>query len=141
VDFGQRTIDRTPTDQSVPRFQVSVKLKQLRWKIIFWISMIPFTVFLFVYFYEVLLTKRPHFGRVFSPSDANVIVSVLSQTFAQLIQSLLKEIPDILRWQLASRPNGVSASTFLQLNVATQWMGSIMLSTLFGKHGFWAVHR
>ncbi len=103
--------------------------------------MIPLTALLFVYFYEVLLTERHRFGRVFSPSDANIIVSVLSQIFAQLTQSLLKEIPDILRWQLASRPKGVSAPTFLQLNGATQWMGSIMLSTLSGKHGFWAAHR
>jgi hypothetical protein len=139
-DVDQGAIDGTPTNQGqftqIPRSQVSVKLKQLRWKITFWVSMIPLTVVLFVYFYDTLLAERPRFGRLFSPSDANVVVSVLSQTFAQLIQALLMDVPDVLRWQLASRPEGISRPTFLQLSGATQSLGSIMLFTLWGKHLF-----
>jgi len=118
------------------------KRKKLKWKLALWSGFLPLTLLLFLYVNEVLVVQHPRIKHaLFSPPHANLIVSVLCQAFAQSIQFFLVDIPDVLRWQLVSRPQGVSLPTFLQLNAATQWSGSFMLATIPGKHLIWTLHR
>jgi len=87
--------------------------------------MVSFTAFVSQYVYQVLIADHPHVGRLFlSPSNTNLLITILSQVFGLLIQVLFKNIFDILRWQLASRERGVPIPTFLQLSGATKWLGT-----------------
>lgn len=116
--------------------------KQLKWNVILWVLVAVFSVLLFLYFYQVLIADYPIVGRLLpSPSDANLIVAVLSQIFGQLIQALFKDFFDILRWQLASREQGVSIPTFLSLGGGTTWLGLLLLGAIKGSHHVWAFYR
>jgi hypothetical protein len=142
VNEGHVASSQKPLEADRSRANPLVKLGQLRWKFALWLFFLPLTILLFLYVKEVLLVKDPHIRRVlFSPPHANLVVSILCQAFAQVIQSFLVDIPDLLLWQLASRPRGMSIPMFLQLNAATQWMGSFILATLPGKHLLWTLHR
>jgi hypothetical protein len=122
--------------------RVKHNLRELRWKFTLWLFLLPLTILLFLYVHEVLLVKDPHIRHsLISPPHANLVVSILCQAFAQVTQSFLVDIPDVLLWQLASRPLGMSIPMFLQLNGATRWIGSFILATLPGKHLLWTFHR
>src|SRR3569833_97574 len=119
------------------------KIKRLRSKIIAWILMLPLTAFLNNYIYVVMLLDEPRVGKLdaLSASDNNVAISVLSQVFAQIIVTMILSIAETFRWQLASRPSGVSLPMFLQLNDATNWLGSLGLMRIPGKHIIWSILR
>jgi len=138
TDISQNFFSRDPNQ----RARRSAKFRQLKWKFALWLLSVLCTVLLFLYVYEVLLVTDPHIPRtLFSPPHANLVVSVLCQAFAQVTQYFLVDIPDVLLWQLASRAGGISIPMFLQLNSATQWVGSFILATLPGKHLLWTLHR
>jgi hypothetical protein len=118
------------------------KIQQLRSGITFWALMVPYTAFVSQYVYQVLISDHPHVGRLFlSPADTNLLITVLSQLFALLIQALFKNIFDVLRWQLASRERGIPIPTFLQLSGATKWLGVLALIAIKGNHHIWGLQR
>ena len=127
ADSEQRAVDEAPADDlgsfRTLRCQASVKLEQLRWKIASWILTLPLSVLLFLYVNEIILEVHRHVSKALPPPDANAVVSVLSQGFAQLVQGILKDIPDILRWKLALRPLVFLSLHFCKLSGAMQWLG------------------
>jgi len=122
---------------------VSSKAKQLRLKIVMWIFMVALTAFIFAWAYEILLAEIPSFGGaiVTSGSKSNVVITVLAQVFVQLVNLNLTSSFEVLGYQLASKSKGVSMPTFLQLNPATTYLGSLSLSRICGKHYIWAIQR
>lgn len=104
--------------------------------------MVPYTAFVSQYVYQVLIADHPHVGRLFlSPANTNLLITVLSQVFGQLIQALFKNVFDVLRWQLASRERGVPLPTFLQLSGATKLLGVLTLIAVKGNHHIWGLQR
>jgi hypothetical protein len=82
-----------------------------------------------VYIYKTLLSPDPAIGALLpSASDTNLVVSLLSQVLANSIDMLLTGVFDVLRWQLAARFAGVSATTFFQLSSSTQWLTVFFLT-------------
>jgi hypothetical protein len=92
---------------------VSAKAKQLRLKIAMWIFMVALSAFIFAWAYEIV----------------------------QLVNLNLTSSFEVLGYQLASKSKGISMSTFLQLNPATTYLGSLSLSRICGKHYIWAIQR
>lgn len=132
-DTGSDSIQQSPSP---------TKIQQLRCGIIFWALMAPYTAFVSQYVYQVLIADHPHVGRLFlSPANTNLLITVLSQVFGQLIQALFKNIFDVLRWQLASRERGVPIPTFLQLSGATELLGVLSLIATKGNHHTWGLQR
>ncbi|KAK4157408.1 hypothetical protein C8A00DRAFT_11739 [Chaetomidium leptoderma] len=94
-----------------------------------WLFMAIFTVLYSVYVYKSLLSHNPAIGGLLpSASDTNLVVSILSQVFANLVDVLLVGVFDVLRWQLAARFAGISATTFFQLSSSTQWIPVFFLT-------------
>jgi hypothetical protein len=91
--------------------------------------MAVFTVLYSAFIYKSLLSTNPAIGSLLpSASDTNLAVSVLSQVFANMVDLLLLGVFDVLRWQLAGRLAGLSATTFLQLSSSTQWISVFFLT-------------
>jgi hypothetical protein len=122
---------------------VSAKAKQLRLKIIMWTITVALTAFIFSWAYQILLAEIPTFGGaiVTSGSKSNVAITILAQVFVQLINLNLTSSFEVLSYQLASKGEGLSMPTFLQLNPATTYLGSLSLSRICGKHYVWAIQR
>jgi hypothetical protein len=94
-----------------------------------WLLIAVFTVLYSVYIYKSLLSSDPAIGNLLpSASDTNLVVSVLSQVFANFVDVLLTGVFDVLRWQLAARLAGISATTFFQLSSSTQWVAVLFLT-------------
>ena len=92
-------------------------------------AFITFTVLYSVYIYKSLLGPDLAFGSLqSSASDTKLVVSVLSQVFANSIDMLLTGVFDELRWQLAASFAGISATTFFQLSSSTQWIPVLFLT-------------
>jgi hypothetical protein len=119
------------------------KIKQLRSTIGMWFLTVALTAFIFTWTYEILLAEIPSFGGqiVTSGSKSNVTITVLAQVFVQLVHMNLTSSFEVLSYQLASKREGVSMPTFLQLNPATTYLGSLSLSRIRGKHYIWAIQR
>lgn len=102
-----------------------------------WLFIAIFTVLYSVYIYKSLLSPDPAIGNLLpSASDTNLVVSVLSQVLANSVDVLLTGVFDVLRWQLASRLAGISATTFFQLSSSTQWIALLSLTiTKFSSSG------
>ncbi|KAK0611871.1 hypothetical protein B0T14DRAFT_607880 [Immersiella caudata] len=71
------------------------------------------------YVYDTMVVENPPPHLVLSASNANLLVSVLSQVFAMTLAFLFSEVFDYFRWQLAATSRGVSAATFFTLSSAT----------------------
>jgi hypothetical protein len=94
-----------------------------------WLFLLVFAVIYSIYVYKSLLSDDPAIGHWLpSASDTNLVVSVLSQVFANSIDLLLLGVFDVLRWQLAARLPGVSAATFFQLSSSTSWIPMFFLT-------------
>ncbi|KAL1841738.1 hypothetical protein VTJ49DRAFT_6652 [Mycothermus thermophilus] len=94
-----------------------------------WVFLAVFAVLYSVYVYKSLLSDDPVIGNWLpSASDTNLVVSILSQVFANSIDLLLLGAFDVLRWQLAARFPGVSAATFFQLSSSTGWVPMFFLT-------------
>jgi hypothetical protein len=120
----------------------SVKVWQLGWKIAYWTSIVLLTAFIFAWAYEILLAEIPRFAPVVaSGSKGNFIITVLAQVFVQLVNSLLTSSFEVLGYHLASRREGVSIPTFLQLIPATTYFGSLSLTRTHGRHLIWTSQR
>jgi hypothetical protein len=91
--------------------------------------MAVFTVLYSLYIYKSLLSHNPAIGSLLpSASDTNLAVSVLSQVLANSADMLILGVFDVLRWQLAGRLAGISATTFFQLSSSTQWIPVFFLT-------------
>jgi hypothetical protein len=98
------------------------KSKLLRLPLLFLVLSIAFVAVFGWYVHDAMLAENPPVNILLSASNTNILVSVLSQAFAMVLQLLYSEIFNFLRWQLASRDGGVSASTFFTLSQATGLM-------------------
>jgi hypothetical protein len=91
--------------------------------------MAVFTILYSLYIYKSLLSHNPAIGSLLpSASDTNLAVSVLSQVLANSADMLILGVFDVLRWQLAGRLAGISATTFFQLSSSTQWIPVFFLT-------------
>ena len=130
-----------PEPDQIPQI-FSVKVGQLGWKIAYWTSIFLLTAFIFAWAYEILLAEIPRVAPVVaSGSKGNVVITVLAQVFVQLVDSLLTSSFEVLGYHLASRREGVSIPTFLQLIPATTYFGSLSLTRTHGRHLIWAIQR
>lgn len=101
-----------------------------------------FLILYSLYVYDILIIAEPHLGSLLmSASDTNLAVSILSQIFAQLVGLLIGVVLDTLRWQLASRADGVSFSTFFQLGGATTWISVLTFTLASGLRNLSGVFR
>jgi hypothetical protein len=107
-----------------------------------WLLTFIFFVLYSISIYRILLKPDPRVGNLLlSASDTNLLISILSQVFAQLLAVMVNSLLDALRWQLAARTAGVSFSTFFQLSSATNWT-SVLLFTVASKlRNLWGVFR
>jgi hypothetical protein len=105
------------------------KTKEIWPLMLLWVFMAVFTILYAVYIYRTLLSGDPGIGNILpSASDTNLVVSILSQVFANMVDMLLTGVFDVLRWQLAARFAGISATTFFQLSSSTQWIPVFFLT-------------
>ncbi|KAK4247639.1 hypothetical protein C7999DRAFT_14351 [Corynascus novoguineensis] len=107
------------------------KIRELWPLMLLWTFMAVFTIIYSIYVYRTLLSNNPGHGSdgLPSASGTNLAISVLSQVFANMVEVLILAVFDILRWQLAARNSGISATTFFQLSSATQWIPMLFLTT------------
>jgi hypothetical protein len=128
-------------EDDTARGTLPTKIKQLKWIVFFYVATAFLLVLLYMYIYEVLVSQDPHIGRLlFSPTKTLLTVSILSQSFILLLESLVSSVLDTLRWQLASGDNGIPVSTFLGLSGATSLWGVIVLMCHCGNLR-WGFHR
>ncbi|KAK4041495.1 hypothetical protein C8A01DRAFT_14761 [Parachaetomium inaequale] len=105
------------------------KTKEIWPLMLLWVFMAVFTILYAVFIYRTLLSGDPGIGSLLpSASDTNLAVSILSQVFANVVDMLLTGVFDVLRWQLAARFAGISATTFFQLSSSTQWIPVFFLT-------------
>ena len=105
------------------------KIREIWPLMLLWVFMAVFTVLYAVYIYKTLLSNDPGIGNLLpSASDTNLVVSVLSQVFANMVDMILTGVFDVLRWQLAARFAGISATAFFQLSSSTQWIPVFFLT-------------
>lgn len=107
-----------------------------------WIVNVIFAVLYSLYVYHVVILVDPRLGSLLmSASDTNLVVSIVSQVFAQLTGHLIGGVLDTLRWQLASRTDGISFSTFFQLSGATEWTSILTFTMASGLRNLSGVFR
>ena len=105
------------------------RIKEIWPLVLLWTFMAIFAILYAVYIYKTLLSSNPRIGSLLpSASDTNLVVSILSQVLANLVDVLILGVFDVLRWQLAARFAGVSATTFFQLGSSTQWIAVFFLT-------------
>ncbi|KAL2269322.1 hypothetical protein VTJ83DRAFT_1506 [Remersonia thermophila] len=123
---GEGNVVRSSSDL---RGTASSRARELWPLVSLWVFLAVFSVLYSVYVYKSLLSDDPAIGHWLpSASDTNLVVSVLSQVFANSIDLLLLGVFDVLRWQLAARFPGVSAATFFQLSSSTGWVPMLFLT-------------
>jgi hypothetical protein len=114
------------------------KAKTISASLNLWIFTAAFAILYSVYVYQALLSPSPQVGNLLlSASSTNVLVSVLSQVFAELVRFLFLAAFDSLRWQLASSSSGVSMTTFFELSIATGWSSAFLLAISDPIRPFW----
>jgi hypothetical protein len=105
------------------------RIKEIWPLMLLWVFMTIFTILYAVYIYKTLLSSNPRIGSLLpSASDTNLVVSILSQVLANVVDVLILGVFDVMRWQLAARFAGVSATTFFQLGSSTQWVAVFFLT-------------
>ena len=88
------------------------------------LSFVPFSL----YIIKSLADDNPPANWVLlSASNANLLISVLSQIFIFSLSLVFGSMLDVLRWQLASGANGVSLQAFFGLSRATQLLPALRL--------------
>jgi hypothetical protein len=114
------------------------KAKTISMSLSLWVFTAIFVILYSIYVYQALLSPSPQIGNLLlSASNTNVLVSVLSQVFAELVQLLFMGAFDLLRWQLASGRSGVSMATFFELSTSTEWLSVLLLAISGPTYPFW----
>lgn len=117
------------------------KSVQLKWTVILYILTLLLSVALFFYLHAALVSPTFPLGPfLLTPQKTLLLVSILSQILVLLLEFLMTSVLNSLRWQLASRDNGVPVSTFLGLSRATSLWGVITLMCR-RTHFIWGTHR
>ena len=105
---------------------------------------VAFIIFVSYYVYESLVRSNPALGPLFfTPSTTVFVVNIMSQIVAIILKALFGSAFEALRWQLASRANGVLVTTFLTLSRATSSLGvfTLLLTARRGGHTPWGFQR
>lgn len=141
----------TPKDSSQSEYSpktnaegtpVFSRLGQMSSTLVLTVFVILLSTFVEYYCYETLLIANPHLGRLLlSPSKTVVTVNALSASLFYLLRIVFSQAYDALRWQLASRDNGVLLSTFQALSPATSFVGVLQLLQRKGGHRKWGAQR
>jgi hypothetical protein len=94
----------------------------------------------FIYIEFISEEEPPKLLRL-TASHTVFTVTVLSHANIYLVVPLVEQSLGALRWSLASRPQGVSALTFLSLGGATSILGLADLLRVSGRHRFYCSLR
>jgi hypothetical protein len=131
--------DEEPEQPRPLRFStIWPKAKTISMSLSLWIFTTIFVTLYSIYVYQALLSPSPQVGSLLlSASNTNVLVSVLSQVFAELVRLVFMGALDSLRWQLASGRSGVSVATFIELGTATGWLPVLLLAIHGPIYPFW----
>ena len=125
----QKTTDLGKDPESTYEGSKGSRIREI-WPLMgLWLFTAIFCILYSIYIYKSLLSSNPEIGSLLpSASDTNLVVSILSQVLANLVDALLMGSFDVLRWQLAATCAGISATTFFQLSSATQWVPMFFLT-------------
>ncbi|KAK5651339.1 hypothetical protein OQA88_12572 [Cercophora sp. LCS_1] len=106
------------------------------------VACLVFSVLYCLFIYHVLIRQQPKVGLVlFDAPTSNLLISIFSQVFVLLADSLVCGLLDILRAALASREGGTSASSFFGISGATGWLSVFRLASVNGFRDVWCNFR
>ncbi|KAH8897676.1 hypothetical protein GQ53DRAFT_679020 [Thozetella sp. PMI_491] len=116
--------------------------KSLGSPLVFWLFTTIFGVIYSLGVYRVLLQGKPQIGILtLTASETNYIVALLSQIFSLVTDFTARCILNSLRWELATRKQGVSFLSFFQLSAATNFH-TLAFFTIAGRfRSLWGVLR
>ena len=93
-----------------------------------WVGLILSFVPYSLYIVKSLMDDDPPANWILlSASNANLLISVLSQLFVFSLSIVIGSTLDALRWQLASSDRGISLETFFGLSRATQLLPALRI--------------
>jgi hypothetical protein len=132
---------RPPYDQPrIYRLQSKVQRFTPHWLMA--VSAICISIFSIYYTYTVIISEAEVPKSLYlEPSNAVLVVNVLSHVVAFLCWNLFSDAAEALRWAMACRPGGVLLTTFLALSRATPFTGVFYLCFQKGSHQIWAIQR
>jgi uncharacterized SAM-binding protein YcdF (DUF218 family) len=100
------------------------------------------SAFSIYYTYTVLVSEAEVPKNLYlEPSNAVLVVNILSHVVAFLCWNLFSDTAEALRWAMACRKEGVLLTTFLALSRATPFAGVFYLCFQKGSHQIWAIQR
>lgn len=145
---GHRSIELLPYDIShwpdirAGGFAIPSSFKQRFGTNALALVVVLLSVFGIYYIFQTLLLQSPRLGPLLlSASGTLVTVTALSAILSYLQALLLTQVFDTLRYQLASRPGGLSLEAFLALGGGTSIVGVFRLCFAKGSHIFWCMQR
>jgi hypothetical protein len=130
-----------PYDQpQIYRLQSKVRRFAPHWLMA--VSAICISIFSVYYTYTVLVSQAKVPNNLYlEPSNAVLVVNILSHVVAFLCWNLFSNAAEALRWAMACRKEGVLLTTFLALSRATPFAGVFYLCFQKGSHQIWAIQR
>jgi hypothetical protein len=137
VEGGERQSQRTTWSPTV-----FANAKKAWLPLSLWTFSVSFFALFSLYISQALVNPAPHLGKLLlSASNTNLLVSVLSQVFATLVNTLFTEALDSMRWQLAARTDGLAMPTFFELSSATSMIATLMFTVVSPLESLWGVVR
>jgi len=110
----------------------------IAWLLTSFLACVLFSFLYCLFIYHVLIRKQPRVGGVlFDAPTSNLLISIFSQFFAILSDSMICGLLDTLRAALASREGGTSASAFFGISAATSWLSVFRLASVNGFGDLW----
>ncbi|KAK4450959.1 hypothetical protein QBC34DRAFT_484187 [Podospora aff. communis PSN243] len=101
-----------------------------------------FTVLYCLFIHHVLIRGKPRVGVImFDATTSNLLISIFSQFFVLLCDSVIFGLLDVMRTALASRDGGTSASAFFGISAATGWLSTFRLASVTGFRDLWCNFR
>lgn len=108
------------------------------WLLTSFLTCVIFSLLYCLFIYHVLIRKQPQVGGVlFDAPTSNLLISIFSQFFVILSDSMICGLLDTLRAALASREGGTSASAFFGISAATSWLSVFRLASVNGFSDLW----
>ncbi|KAK0730930.1 hypothetical protein B0H67DRAFT_563305 [Lasiosphaeris hirsuta] len=97
-----------------------------------------FSLLYCLFIYHVLIRQHPQVGGVlFDGPTSNLLISIFSQVFALLSESMIRGLLDTLRTTLADREKGTSASAFFGISAATGWLSVFRIASVDAFRDVW----
>jgi hypothetical protein len=110
--------------------------------ILSFLGYLVFTVLYSLFIYHVLIRGNPQVGTIlFDASTSNLLVSIFSQAFVMLADTMIRGLLDILRVAFANRERGTSVSTFFGISAATGWLSVFRLALANKFFNLWVDFR